>query len=724
MKKRVFFYIFAIVVFGSLLLLTLEYGKELEINKHVNNSSINLNQSNGESSFFTAINNFLQNFHHPLAILILQILSIILVARLFGWMMTKIGQPTVIGEIIAGIVLGPSLLGLFFPQFSSFLFPPESLVNLQFLSHIGLILFMFIIGMELDIGILKKSAHDAIVVSHASIIFPYFLGVVLAYFLYENYAPDNISFTAFALFIGIAMSITAFPVLARIVQERNLTKDHLGTLAITCAAVDDVTAWSLLAVVIAIVKAGNITGALFTIFFSVLYVLFMLLVVKRLLNRIAQTYFTRETVNKPVLSILFGILLMSSYMTEVIGIHALFGAFMAGVIIPANQEFRRVLAEKIEDFSLVFLLPLFFVYTGLRTQIGLLNDPSLWIVCLIIIAVAVTGKFFGSAIAAKFVGQSWRDSLVLGALMNTRGLMELVVLNIGYDLGVLTPEIFAMMVLMALITTFMTGPAIDFIDYISKRKKQLKPIVQTTTEDKILISFGPPLAGNRLLLLANQMVEKQSNEVKITALHLTPSSDISFKEAEIFEQEGFEPILELSKKLEIKIQTKYRATNEVSSEIVNTANEDSYEMLLVGSSKTMFSRDETGGKIKYFFDDCNCSVGVLVDRGFDSINNVLLILHEPSDNFLLKYAGKFLKNSASKLSIADELNLMKNDDDIFNILKNHSSKEINIQKELNLSESFLNQFDLILISLDSWNKIRDINDDWITNSPSILIINK
>ena len=724
MKNRVLFYIFTILAFGSLLLVTLEYGKELEINKFVPNSSIDLNPSNGESSFFTAINNFLQNFRHPLATLILQILSIILIARLFGWMMTKIGQPTVIGEIIAGIVLGPSLLGLFFPQFSSFLFPPESLINLQFLSQIGLILFMFIIGMELDIGILKKSANDAIVVSHASIIFPYFLGVGLAYFLYQNFAPDNISFTAFALFIGIAMSITAFPVLARIVQERNLTKDHLGTLAITCAAVDDVTAWSLLAVVIAIVKAGDITGALFTIFFSVLYVIFMLLVVKRLLNRIAQTHFTRETVNKPVLAILFGILLMSSYMTEVIGIHALFGAFMAGVIIPANQAFRRVLAEKIEDFSLVFLLPLFFVYTGLRTQIGLLNDTNLWFVCFIIIAVAVTGKFFGSALAARFVGQSWRDSLVLGALMNTRGLMELVVLNIGYDLGVLTPEIFAMMVLMALVTTFMTGPAIDLIDFINKRKKQFKPIIQTTNEDKILISFGPPLAGNRLLLLANQMVVKQNNKVNITALHLTPSSDISFQEAEIFEQEGFEPILELSEKLGIKIQTKYRATNEVSNEIVNTANEDSYDMLLVGSSKPMFSRDETGGKIKYFFDDCNCSVGVLVDRGFEEINNILLILHESNDKFLLKYAGKFLKNSASQLSIADELNTMKNDEAIFTILKNNPFKKIDIQKELNLSETFLNQFDLILISIESWNKIRDINSDWIANSPSILIINK
>ncbi|MBP1683678.1 MAG: sodium/hydrogen exchanger [Ignavibacteriaceae bacterium] len=556
MKKRVIFYIFTIILFGSLLLLTLKLGKELEVSKLIPNFSEKAFQPSSGNNFLTALNNFLHNFQHPLAILILQILTIILIARLFGWMMNKIGQPTVIGEIVAGIFLGPSLLGLFFPQFSNFLFPVDSLDNLQFLSQIGLILFMFIIGMEIDVGILKKSAHDAIVVSHASIIFPYFLGVVLAYFLYQNFAPDTISFTAFALFIGIAMSITAFPVLARIIQERDLTKDHLGTLAITCAAVDDVTAWSLLAVVIAIVKAGDIKSALITIILSILYVMFMLFVVKRLLNKIAQTHFTRETVNKPILAILFGILLLSSYMTEVIGIHALFGAFMAGVIIPANQSFRRVLAEKIEDFSLVFLLPLFFVFTGLRTQIGLLNNPDLWIVCLIIIAVAIAGKFLGSAIAARFVGQSWRDSLVLGALMNTRGLMELVVLNIGYDLGVLTPEVFTMLVLMALITTFMTGPSITFIDFVTKRRERLKLDSISTNEDKILISFGPPLAGNRLLILANQMVEKHNDKANITALHLTPSSDISLQEAEVYEEEGFKPIRELAKKLGIIIPYK------------------------------------------------------------------------------------------------------------------------------------------------------------------------
>lgn len=724
MKKRVIFYILTIILFGSLLVLTLKLGKELEVSKFIPHFSEEVFEPSSGNNLLTALNNFLLNFQHPLAILILQILTIILIARLFGWMMNKIGQPTVIGEIVAGIVLGPSLLGLFFPQFSNFLFPVDSLDNLQFLSQIGLILFMFIIGMELDVGILKRSAHDAIVVSHASIIFPYFLGVVLAYFLYQNFAPDTISFTAFALFIGIAMSITAFPVLARIIQERDLTKDHLGTLAITCAAVDDVTAWSLLAVVIAIVKAGDITSALLTIILSIAYVIFMLFVVKRLLNKIAQTHFTRETVNKPILAVLFGILLLSSYMTEVIGIHALFGAFMAGVIIPANQSFRRVLAEKIEDFSLVFLLPLFFVFTGLRTQIGLLNNPDLWIVCLIIIAVAIAGKFFGSAIAAKFVGQSWRDSLVLGALMNTRGLMELVVLNIGYDLGVLTPEVFTMLVLMALITTFMTGPSISFIDFVTRRREQLKLAQLSTDEDKILISFGPPLAGNRLLILANQMVERHNDKANITALHLTPSSDISLQEAEIYEEEGFKPIRELAKKLGIKIETKYRATNEVSNEIVSIANEESYSLLLVGSSKALFSRDETGGKIKKIFDDCDCSVGVLIDKGFDQINNVLLLIYESSDKFLLQFGRKFLMNSASELTIIDRNNFVQNDKSIVEMLKINSSKKINFQTEMTFLDTSTNNYDLILISLESWDMIRETNSEWIKNSPSLLILNK
>ena len=269
------------------------------------------------------------------------------------------------------------------------------------------------------------------------------------------------------------MSITAFPVLARIIQERGLSQTPLGALAITCAAADDVTAWCILAVVIAIIQAGAMTTALLIILLSIGYVLAMLYLVRPLLQQVGSIYGTQEHLSKTFIAFIFVVLFLSALFTEAIGIHALFGAFLAGVIMPAQISFRKLLATKIEDISLVVLLPLFFAFTGLKTQIGLLNEGNLWIVCGLIILVAVVGKFGSSLVAAKFTGQSWSDSFAIGALMNTRGLMELIVLNIGYDLGILSPTVFTMMVLMALITTFMTCPALSFIDYFSKRRASL-----------------------------------------------------------------------------------------------------------------------------------------------------------------------------------------------------------------------------------------------------------
>jgi Kef-type K+ transport system membrane component KefB len=271
------------------------------------------------------------------------------------------------------------------------------------------------------------------------------------------------------------MSITAFPVLARILQERGLTQSPLGALAITCAAADDVTAWCILAVVIAIVQAGTVTSALFTILLSVIYVFAMLMVVRPLLQRLAARHASAENLSRAFAVIAFVVLFLSAFTTEVVGIHALFGAFLAGVVMPAQVDFRKILAAKIEDVSLVILLPLFFASTGLKTQIGLLNDTAAWLSCGLIIFVAVAGKLGGSVAAAKFTGQSWSESLALGALMNTRGLMELIVLSIGYDLGVLSPMIFTMMVLMALLTTFMTSPALSVIQYF-KRKRELMSV--------------------------------------------------------------------------------------------------------------------------------------------------------------------------------------------------------------------------------------------------------
>jgi Kef-type K+ transport system membrane component KefB len=292
----------------------------------------------------------------------------------------------------------------------------------------------------------------------------------IAYFIYAEFAPAGISFLSFALFMGITMSITAFPVLARILKERGLTRTNLGVTALTCAAADDLTAWCILAAVIALVKSGSSVSAFYTMGFAVAYLVIMFTLIRPALQRLEDLYNSREKKRTAIIALLFLLLIVSAYITSVIGINALFGAFIAGVIMPSSFSFRKIVADKIEDVSLILLLPLFFVVTGLKTQIGLLNQTHLWITFAWLLLVAVGGKFGGITIAAKVVGQSWKDSLSIGVLMNTRGLMQLIVLNIGYDLGILSPEIFAMMVLMALVTTFMTGPALDLINWLIPEK--------------------------------------------------------------------------------------------------------------------------------------------------------------------------------------------------------------------------------------------------------------
>jgi len=488
MKKKwsSLFYLVIVAGLGLVIYWIIEKGHTLqpislqESQKQATNSPGN--------SFTVFTDSFSHNLTEPLTVLLLQIIIIIAFARLFGFLFKKIGQPAVIGEIVAGIILGPSIIGSYFPGINEFLFPAASLSTLQFISQIGLILFMFIIGMELDLKAIGKQAYGAVIISHASIIIPYTLGMGLAYFIYNEYAPEGISFLSFSLFMGIAMSITAFPVLARILHEKGLTRSRLGAMALTCAAADDLTAWCILAAVIALVKSGSSFSALYTIALSVAFVLLMLKVVRPMLEKLGHIYTSRKKMQTPIIALIFMILIVSAYLTSVIGIHALFGAFIAGVVMPSSINFRKIVIEKIEDVSIIMLLPLFFVITGLRTQIGLLNEGHLWVTFGWILLVALAGKFGGSALAARMVGQSWKDSLSIGVLMNTRGLMQLIVLNIGYDLGILSPEIFAMMVLMALVTTFMTGPALDLINWLMPEKHAVhdisdgvKPITENQT---------------------------------------------------------------------------------------------------------------------------------------------------------------------------------------------------------------------------------------------------
>lgn len=488
------------------------------------------------------------------------------------------GQPTVIGEIIAGIFLGPSLLGMWFPEYSTFLFPKESLGNLQLLSQIGLVLFMFVIGMELDLKVLKNKTVDALMISHIGIIIPYACGLGLSYYLYNEFAPEGVNFISFGLFMGIAMSIAAFPVMARIIQERNLTKTRLGTLAITCAASDDITAWCILAIVIAIVKAGTVASALFTILIVIGYLFVMIKLVQPFLKKFGEVYSNKESLSLNIIATIFGILLISSLCTEILGIHALFGAFLAGAIMPPSINFRRLIIEKIESVSLGLFLPLFFVFTGLRTEIGLLNNSHLWQTCILIIAVAIVGKFGGSMFGAKLVGNSWKDSLSIGAFLNTRGLMELVVINIGYDLGVLSPQIFAMMVLMALFTTFMTGPTLDIINFFFK-KEQDEPFVKVKQKFRVLLSFANPNSGKKLARVANLISGYSKSSTEIMALHVTPTADINPYQLAEYEKESFKPIKAEAHKLGLAIKTNYKVSNDVSEEILSDANSGQYDII-------------------------------------------------------------------------------------------------------------------------------------------------
>ena len=409
-----------------------------------------------------------ENFRTPLSILLTQIIVILIFAGLFRRLFRWMAQPPVMGEMVAGIVLGPSVLGLLFPQAMAFLFPPASLETLRLLSRIGVVIFMFLVGMEVNIQHLRERGTAAVMISHASIIVPFLLGSGLSIFLYPDLASPGTSFHAFALFIGVAMSITAFPVLARILEDRKLTNTHLGAIAITCAAVDDVTAWCILALVIALVKATGVEISAITIILTLSFAGAMFFLVRPQLARVIKEP-DSQLHRRRLIPLILAFLLACALITETIGIHALFGAFLAGVVMPPSTEFRIFLKDKLEAFGSYALLPLFFVFTGLRTQVGLLTDLSDWLMCGLIILVAIAGKLGGSMLMARWTGMSWPQSFAIGTLMNTRGLVELVVLNIGYDLGILSGRIFAMMVLMALVTTFMTGPLLSLV-----KESQLK----------------------------------------------------------------------------------------------------------------------------------------------------------------------------------------------------------------------------------------------------------
>ncbi|MDU1903677.1 MAG: cation:proton antiporter [Dysgonomonas sp.] len=694
------------------------------------------------------------------ALLLLQIVVILVFVRIFGWICQKIGQPTVIGEIIAGVVLGPSLLGAYFPELSAMIFPESSIGSIKLLSEIGLVLFMFIVGMELDLKVLKNRLNQAVIMSHSCIALLFVLGTILSYFIYSEFTTENTRFLPFALFMGIALSITAFPVLARIVHERGLNKTPLGGVVITTAAVDDITAWCLLAAVIAIAKAGTFVSSLYVIGFAVIYVVIMFKLIRPFLQRLADLQTSRNIISKSVVGIFFLVLFLSAYITGVIGVHPLFGAFLAGVIMPANINFRKLFIDKIEDISLVVLLPLFFVYTGLNTKIGLLNEGSLWALCILIIVIATAGKMIGIMFSARYLGFDWKSGMTIGALMNTRGLMQLVVLNIGLDLGILTPQIFVVMVVVALVTTFMTGPLLNLIDWMYK-DKPAEGEAALQKDYKMLIAFDGSKMGAKLLMIANSFVRKNQNHSYIDMLHLSPGNNLYQYDIEEEERDIFQPILAKSEELHQPITPIFEVASNPYSRIVKMTNKGNYNLLLLGAEDSIYEGNPLGQLLGFsnrvlhypgrfistifrrrksstssLLDDgmrsvvmkSDAPVGIFIDKGLVTIKNVFVPVLDEDDVFMGDFMEQLTKNSYVRISLWDSIGLM--DKSIEFVKSVRGIKAVNPylfqlwNNNILVDKDILGKHDLIMISLKSWKKLKETHPSWVRSMPSTLLLNE
>lgn len=610
--------------------------------------------------------------HNSLTRFLVQAFLIIAFSRLIGRVTRKIGQPMVIAEITAGILLGPSLLGWLFPGAYAVLFSKDSLPLLKLVSEVGLIIFMFLIGLELDPKLLRGRGHSSVVISHTSIIVPFALGGVLALYLYPRLSDSSVPFSSFTLFMGAAMSITAFPVLARILTERRLLRSKVGAITITCAAVDDVTAWCILAFVVSIARATQVVNAVWTTVFALVYIAAMLLVVRPFMRRLGARGSNKEGLTQNIVAVTMLLLLLSSWTTEVIGIHPLFGAFMLGTIMPKDGGFAQSLAEKLEDVAVVFLLPLFFAYSGLRTQIGLLDTLDGWWMCGLIITVACVGKFGGSTLAARFTGLRWREASALGILMNTRGLMELIVLNLGLDIGVISPTLFTMMVIMALFTTFMTTPLLQWIYPPEEFAKEL--IDAPDARDAPDVLDPPPASAARaemftvlmcvsfdrtgpgMVTLASALAGTAAERRRLYALRLIPPTDRnSFYLNQTPEQQGMtalSPLLARAEELEVQVKPLSFVSPRPSRDICNVADVKQADLVLLGWHKPLFSQTVLGGTVFEVMRDARRDVGVMIDRGLTRVGRLLVPFHGTAhDKAALALARRLVQEVGAEVTI-------------------------------------------------------------------------
>lgn len=552
---------------------------------------------------------------NPLLVLILQVAVIVVFSRAVGWVFRRLHQPQVVGEMAAGLMLGPSLLGWIAPGVSATLFPPESLGHLNTLSQVGLIVFMFLVGLELEPRLLRGRGKTAVVTSHASIVVPFCLGAALALYLYPRLSDDSVAFTSFALFMGAAMSVTAFPVLARILTERRLLGTRLGAVAIACAAVDDISAWSILAVVVALVRASSAhTSPWFTLGGSLCYLAVMLTIARPALRWLESYYHTRGRLTQDMVGIVLLAVLASAWTTEWLGIHALFGAFALGAVMPKDAGLVHDLMEKLEDFTVVLLLPIFFAFTGLRTSIGLIQGAEMWSYFGYVLLIACAGKFGGSALAARATGLGWREAGAVGILMNTRGLMELVILGIGLDLGAISPALFAILVMMALATTAMTTPILELI-YPARRFEEDRVAAEDASGAyTVLIPISLPSAGPGLLEAALRLAPR-NRPVRVYAAHLQRASDLSYTRSRLPGDEGaLQPLLARAAERNIEVRPLSFMSHNIARDIRDLARVKRADLVVMGWHKPILRQGVLSRTVLSVMQECTAEVAVFIER--------------------------------------------------------------------------------------------------------------
>ncbi len=591
---------------------------------------------------------------NPLLVLILQVAVIIVFSRAVGWVFRRLHQPQVVGEMAAGIMLGPSLLGWVAPEASAALFPPESLGYLNTLSQVGLIVFMFLVGLELEPRLLRGRGKTAAVTSHASIAVPFCLGAGLALYLYPRLSDDSVTFTSFALFMGAAMSVTAFPVLARILTERSLLGTRLGAVAIACAAVDDISAWSILAVVVALVRASAAhTSPWFTLGGSLCYLALMIVIVRPALRWLESYYHTRGRLTQDMLGIILLLVLASAWTTEWLGIHALFGAFALGAVMPKDAGFVHDLMEKLEDFTVVLLLPIFFAFTGLRTSIGLIQGAEMWSYFGCVLLIACAGKFGGSALAARATGLGWREAGAVGILMNTRGLMELVILGIGLDLGAISPALFAILVMMALATTAMTTPILELI-YPARRFEEDRLAAEDTSGAyTVLIPISLPSAGPGLLEAAIALAPR-GRPLRVYAAHFQRPSDLSYTRSRLPGEEGaLEPLLARAAERDVEVRPLSFTSHNIARDIRDLARVKRADLVVMGWHKPILWQGGVLSRtVLSVMEECTAQVAVFVERNAPPWRKILVPYRDmKTDRAALEVAARIGSESATDVTI-------------------------------------------------------------------------